>query len=157
MSWDDIFKRAEKPAGPPKLEPGTYAARVVEARFAPTRAGKPRMSWKLQAGQAGTAWMGHNMPDEDTSSGALWFMRRTLEAFRITPAMLDADTESAIQTALGQIWRIEVKLSKDGEWTNVTLIDELPRDHPLGPCEPPSEPEPAEEIPKEQRESWEPF
>ena len=142
MSWVSAFENMpERPAAGPRLPEGDYAARITVARFAPTRAGKPRISWKVSCPE-GEAWFGHNLPDETTSQGAKYYMKRTLDNLGITPAMLDQGEKQAAESALGQVWHVAVE--QDGEWLNVTLIEELPRDSVLGSLDAPAPPEPAE-------------
>ena len=140
MSWTEVFNAAP-PEAPDRLPEGDFAVRITAARFGPTRAGKPRISWKVSCPE-GEAWFGHNMPDGTPSRGAMYYLRRTLEALGITADMLNADEKQAAESALGQVWHVAVE--QDGEWLNVTLIEELPRDSALGSLDAPAPPEPAE-------------
>jgi hypothetical protein len=69
---------------------------------------------------------------EDMSGGTIWlnatfsekaagFAARDCASLGVTGAMLNSDPQAAVQTAIGQVWSVEVKLSKDGQWTNVYL------------------------------------
>lgn len=129
IDFEDLFDNAvDEGFGPSEdLTPGKYKGQIVSANWGTSKAGDPKAGFLFKADPDST-----NADGEDVSGDTLWlnatfskaakdFAARDLKALGITGAMLNADPKAAVQTAVGQRWSFEVKLSKDGEWTNLYL------------------------------------
>ena len=162
-TWKEVFDSAEKSAAQgsgqsEKLGPGHYVAKITGAKTTITQKGNPRFLFTLWTPE-GVAWLGVNVPYEGCHRALGFFFTRDMGMLGITPAMLDANEEAALKSAVGAVFRIEIKQQKDSEYLSTELIEELARTAELGPCEAPSKPEPAEPIPDAEpgEEGWEPF
>ena len=163
MDWQKTFDQAQQAAAQgsgqdEKLGPGFYVAKITGAKTTITKKGNPRLLFTLWTPE-GVTWLGVNVPYEGCHRALGHFFVRDMGMLGITPAMLASNEEAALKSAVGAVFRIEIKQQKDSEYTNTELIEELGRTAELGPCEAPQEPEPAEPIPDAEPgdENWEPF
>jgi len=129
FNFSDAFESAvEDGFGPSTdLVPGKYRGKFVSANAGTSAAGDPKLGFMFKADEGSTAADG-----TDVSGDTLWlnatfsekaapFAARDCRKLGITAAMLESDMAAAAQTVVGQAWSVEVKLSKDGQWTNLYL------------------------------------
>lgn len=129
FDFESIFDSAvDEGFGPSEdLTPGKYRGSIVSANFGESQAGDPKAGFLFKAAEGSVSAEGH-----DVSGDTIWlnltfsekaqaFAARDMKKLGITGAMLNADSSAAVQTAVGQQWSFEVKLSKDGKWTNLYL------------------------------------
>lgn len=117
------------------LTPGRYDGKFVSANVGKSKAGDVKLGFMFKADEDSTNDDGH-----DVSGDVIWmnltfsakgaqYAARDAQKLGLTAAMLNADAEAAVQTVVGQRWSATVKLSKDGEWTNLYLnkrLDDAP-------------------------------
>ncbi len=129
FDFQDVFDNAVTEGfGPSEdLTPGKYRGSIVSANAGESNDGYPRLGFLFKAAEGST-----NADGEDVSGDTIWlnvtfspkakdFAARDCGKLGITGAMLNSDTSAAVNTAVGQEWSFEVKLSKDGKWTNCYL------------------------------------
>ena len=129
FNFSDVFDNAASDGfGPSEdLIPGKYVGKFVSANAGESNNGDPKLGFLFKADEGSTAADG-----TDVSGDTIWlnstfsekaapFAALDCTKMGITGAMLNADMAAAAQTVVGQVWSVEVKLSKDGQWTNLYL------------------------------------
>lgn len=129
FNFESVFDSAvDEGFGPSEdLTPGKYRGSIVSANFGESQAGDPKAGFLFKAAEGSTSADG-----EDVAGDTIWlnltfsekaqsFAARDMKKLGVTGAMLNSDPAAAVQTAVGQTWTFEVKLSKDGKWTNLYL------------------------------------
>ncbi len=129
FNFESIFQEAVSEGFGPSIDlaPGKYIAEIKSANFGESKAGAPKAGFMFVAQDGSVSADG-----EDMSGGTIWlnatfsekaagFAARDCASLGVTGAMLNADPQAAVQTTVGQVWSIEVKVSKDGQWTNCYL------------------------------------
>lgn len=132
-SFSDMFDNAVDEGYGPDLDlaVGKYEGSFTFANSGETKAGHPSMGFLFKADEGSVSEAG-----EDMSGGVRWFNLyfspaamnfavRDAKALGLTPAMLDTDMEAAATTVVGQRWSVTVKLSKDGQYTNLYINKRL--------------------------------
>ena len=133
FNFDDVFKEAEAAGFGPTgdLGVGKYDATIVTANVGDSQAGDPKLGFMFKAAEGSV-----DAEDHGVSGATIWlnltfsenggvYAARDAMALGLTPAMLKSDTKAAVATTVGQVWRIDVVLSKDKEWMNVRLKKHL--------------------------------
>ncbi len=128
-NFDDVFEEAEEAGFGPSgdLGVGKYTATIVSANAGESKAGDPKLGFMFKAAENSTDAEG-----DDVSGDTIWlnltfsengakYAARDAKTLGLNSAMLNADPEAAVETAVGQEWKIAVVLSKDGQWKNVRL------------------------------------
>lgn len=128
-SFSDMFDNAVDEGYGPDLDltPGRYEGAFTFGNTGSTQAGDPKFGWIFKADDGSVSEAG-----EDMSGGTLWFNLyfspaamnfavRDAKTLGLTPAMLDTDPDAAAQQVVGQRWSVTVKLSKNGDFTNLYL------------------------------------
>ncbi len=125
-SFAEMFDNAvETGFGPSDdLVPGKYIASIVTTNVGTSKAEDPQYGFLFKATdhekngeQAGdTMWLNLTL-----SEAAKDYAIADLKNLGVTGAQLDADPGRAIAQTVGQVWSVEVKLSKDEKWTNLYL------------------------------------
>ena len=131
--FTDAFDEAEKEGFGPSsdLGAGKYTATVVSANAGETQDGDPKLGFLFKAVDGSV-----NASGEDVSGDTIWanlnftergakYAARDARALGLTSKMLNSDPDSAVQTAVGQDWKIDVVPSKDGKYLNVRLKKRL--------------------------------
>ena len=149
FNFETIFDSAvDEGFGPSEdLTPGKYRGSIVSANFGESQAGDPKAGFLFKADD-GSA----RVDGDDVSGDTIWlnltfsekaqsFAARDMKKLGVTGAMLNADPSAAVQSAVGQQWSFEVKLSKDGKWTNLYLGKR--QDEAAAAAQKPSAPKPA--------------
>jgi hypothetical protein len=164
FDFEEVFDNAVTEGFGPSddLTPGKYKGAIVSANAGENNDNYPRLGFLFKAAEGSL-----NADGEDVSGDTIWlnltfspkakdFAARDAGKLGITGAMLNADADAAVQTAVGQEWSFEVKLSKDGKWTNLYLgkrrdgegATEAPKPKAKpAPTPPPANDAPAEEDP----------
>lgn len=150
---------AEEGFGPSDdLTPGKYNGAFVAANVGKSQKGDVKLGFMFKADPESTNDDGH-----DVSGDTMWmnltfsekgaqYAARDAAKLGLTAAMLNADAEQAVQTVVGQRWSVTVKLSKDGEWTNLYLNKRQDEAAPAAPAPAPTPapaPAPAAPAPAE--------
>ncbi len=136
FDFEDVFNDAEEEGFGPSddLTPGKYTATIKSANWGESKNKDPKAGFMFVAAEGS-----ENADGDDVSGDVIWlnatfsekakgFAARDCQKLGITGAMLNADPKAAVQTAVGQTWTIEVKLSKDGKWTNCYLGKQVESD-----------------------------
>jgi hypothetical protein len=167
FNFSDAFEEAsEEGFGPSEdLTPGTYEAAIVAANVGESKAGDPKLGFWFRAAEGST-----NDEGDDVSGDTIWlnltfsengakYAARDAKSLGLTDRMLNSDPEAAVETAVGQVWRIKVE--ENGEWMNARLRKRLD-DEPAKPKKkaakkrrPEPEPEEVEEDEYEDEEEEE--
>lgn len=126
-SFAEVFANADTEGFGPRqyLPDGKYVAEITHANSKTSKNGKPKFGFLFKAtadprnGEhtGGTVWLNQVFTAENETARNIF--ARVMGDLGITGQMLDADAEAAVQTAVGQVWTIEVKTK--GEFTNVYL------------------------------------
>jgi hypothetical protein len=132
-SFSEMFDSAVDEGYGPDLDlaVGKYEGAFTFANTGKTKSGDPSIGLLFKADDGSKSAAG-----EDMSGGVRWFNLyfspaamnfavRDAKALGLTPAMLDTDIEAAAQSAVGQRWAVTVKLSKDGQYTNIFIDKRL--------------------------------
>jgi len=136
FNFDDVFEEAEKGGFGPsdELDVGKYEAKIVASKGGDdntSKAGDPQLGFMFKA-EPGSV----NADGEECSGDIRWlnltfsenggkYAAADAKAMGMTAAMLNSDSERAAETAVGQVWKIEVEASKDGKYRNVRLKKRL--------------------------------
>ena len=131
--------------GPEKLPVGVYTLKLAKAEVGQTKKGKPSYGLMFIDAENRVAWQNQLVPEESGSAqgtiNAFWGLMERLE---ITPQMLNAGQEQALETAVGSFFVVEVVQRDD--WLNGRVLRKAdPSDAP------------APEAPGQDNPNWEPF
>ena len=129
MNFTDIFENAVDEGYGPNVDltPGRYEGAFTFANTGETKAGDPKLGFLFVADEGSKSDTG-----EDMTGGSIWlnlyfsekainFAVKDAKALGLTPAMLDTDAGAAVNTVVGKRFSVTVKLSKNGDFTNLYL------------------------------------
>ena len=129
-SWKEVFDASADDYTPDeRLGVGIYTVEVTAVSQKETRAGNPRWLFTLSCPE-GVAWKGVNVPYDGCKPGMHHFFVSDMEMLGITSAMLEADVDKALESAVGKRFRIAV--TQRGEYADVELRSAVAAGVPLG-------------------------
>lgn len=108
MNFTDLFNNTDlSDVDIADLPLGDHTATITHAKTRTSNNGNFQVGFRF-ANEEGSIWMWQTL----TEKSAKVFVS-ALAKLGVTGAMLDADTQAAIDTAIGQTWEISVKQNKD--------------------------------------------
>jgi hypothetical protein len=118
--FDSVVDEGFGPSDP--LTPGSYEATIVSANTGKTKAGDFKAGFLFKDNASGaTAWMNQNFIKSSPNSAK--YFKQAMSILGITGAMLDADADAAVQTAVGK--QFKIKAAQKGDWLNIYLNKEI--------------------------------
>ncbi len=133
FNFADAFEEAEEAGYGPSddLAVGKYTATIVSANAGESQNGDEKLGFLFKAAEGSESGDG-----EDVGGDTIWlnltfsengakYAAADAKRLGLTAAMLNSDAEAAVETVVGQEWKITVVLSKDKKWTNVRLNKRL--------------------------------
>lgn len=131
FDFSDAFEEAEKEGFGPSadLPEGTFECTIKAANAGTSKKGDQRIGYLFVANEG-------QLDDDgdDVSGDSVWhntyftakgrkYAAADAKAMGLTPEMLNADADEAVETVVGQVWRIETV--QNGDFLNVRLKKRL--------------------------------